>query len=158
MNTLSETSSGQQLEVVVDGERLYAATDDGTRLGEFETDTARRVIALMQGGNRYEIYALGVSATSIRVILREVYRDPEQATRVSFPGKIKATRAYLRERDILLQRDEADFLDLNDEEEHDDEDDEPTLDTADEREPADEDAASYVPAAARADDDENLIA
>ncbi len=155
MDILSETSSGQQLEVVVDGDRLYAATEDGTRLGEFETDTARRVIFLIDGGNRYEIYALGVSKSSLRVILREVYRDPDQATRVSFPGKIKATRAYLRERDILLQRDEADFLDLGDDEEGDEEDD-ASPDGAGDREPADEDAASYIPAAARSDEDEDL--
>lgn len=155
MDTLSETSSGQQLDIVVDEQRLYATTADGTRLGEFETDTARRVIALMEGGNRYEIYALGVSKSSLRVILREVYRDPDQATRVSFPGKIKATRAYLRERDMLLQRDEADFLDLSDDENSDDDD--TVTDAAEEREPADEDAASYVPAAARSTEDEELI-
>ena len=156
MDTLAETSSGQQLDVVIDGDRLYAATANGTRLGEFETDTARRVIALIEGGNRYEIYALGVSASSLRVILREVYRDQEQATRVSFPGKIKATRAYLRERDILLQRDEADFLDLADDDETDEEDD-PTVDAPEDREPPDEDAARYVPAAARTDEDEDLV-
>lgn len=155
MDTLSETSSGQQLDVVVDDGRLYAATPDGKRLGEFETDTARRVISLMEGGNRYEIYALGVSASSLRVILRETYRDPDQATRVSFPGKIKATRAYLRERDILLQRDEADFLDMSDDEEPDDE--EPLREAGEDREPADDDATSYVPAAARTDDEEDLV-
>ncbi|HEV2108578.1 MAG TPA: tetratricopeptide repeat protein [Thermomicrobiales bacterium] len=154
METLAEIASGEQLNLTVEGERLYAETLDGTRLGEFETETARRVIALITGGNRYEVYALGASKQSLRVILREVYRDPAQATRVSFPGKIKATRAYLRERDLLLQRDESDFLDLGDEDESDDED-EPVREPGDDQEGPDQEAESYVPAAARADDDED---
>lgn len=154
METLAEISSGEQLNLKVENDRLFAETLDGTRLGEFETETARRVIALMNGGNRYEVYALGVSTRSLRVIMREVYRDPEQASRVSFPGKIKATRAYLRERDLLLQRDEADFLDMGDDEDA-DEEEEAAHEPVDEPESIDREAESYVPASARDEDDED---
>lgn len=156
METLAEISSGEQLNLKVEDDRLYVEALDGTRLGEFETETARRVIALMKGGNRYEVYALGVSTRSLRVIMREVYRDPEQASRVSFPGKIKATRAYLRERDLLLQRDEADFLDLGDDEEA-DEEEEAVHEPVDEPESIDREAESYVPAAARDEEDEDAV-
>jgi tetratricopeptide (TPR) repeat protein len=156
METLAEISSGEQLNLKVEDDRLYVEALDGTWLGEFETETARRVIALMNGGNRYEVYALGVSTRSLRVIMREVYRDPEQASRVSFPGKIKATRAYLRERDLLLQRDEADFLDMGDDEEA-DEEEEAVHEPVEEPESIDREAESYVPAAARDEEDEDAV-
>jgi hypothetical protein len=61
------------------------------------------------------VYALGPSAASIRVILREVHHDPSLVGQISFPRQIAATRKYLRERDDLRRRDEADFY-LDDEE------------------------------------------
>jgi hypothetical protein len=58
----------------------------------------------------------------LRVILREVYRDPSLVGKISFPRQI-TSRAYMRERDLLRQRDESDFFLLDD----DDDDEEETL-------------------------------
>lgn len=115
MEQLAEVYAGQQLALTIEGDRIFVVRPDGSRVGEIEAKTAERVIELMAGGNEYEVYALGLSSVSLRVILREVQRDPSQAGRVSFPRQIAATRAYLRERDNLRLRDEADFL-LDDEE------------------------------------------
>lgn len=120
---LAEVSSGEHLLLVVEGQRLVVTRENGQRLGEVEAKTAERLLELIAGGNRYEVYALGLSSSSIRVILREVYKDPSQATKVSFPRQISYTRAYLRERDQLRQRDEADFL-MSDEDEDDLDEDE----------------------------------
>ncbi|MER3436329.1 MAG: hypothetical protein C4346_01140 [Chloroflexota bacterium] len=117
MEELAEIYAGEQLQLAVEGHRLVILRANGQRVGEIEPKTAERVIELMAGGNRYEVYALGLSTSSLRVILREVFRDPRQANRVSFPRQIAATRAYLRERDLLRQRDETDFLMLEEEEE-----------------------------------------
>jgi tetratricopeptide (TPR) repeat protein len=117
MDELADVYSGEQLQLVVEEGRLVVTRANGQRVGEIETKTAERVIGLLEGGNRYEVYALGLSAASLRVILREVFRDPQLASKVSFPRQISATRAYLRERDLLRQRDEADFLLLDDDEE-----------------------------------------
>jgi len=119
MEIVSTIYPAQQLVLVVDGNRLVVTTKDGQRLGEIEAKTAERIIQLMSGGNRYEIYSLGLSAQSLRVILREVYHDPSLAEKVSFPRQI-TSRAYLRERDLLRQRDEADFFFSDDEDEEDD--------------------------------------
>lgn len=110
MDQLAEVYAGQQLALTIEGDRLVVVRPDGTRVGEIEAKTAERIIELMNGGNQYEVYALGLSSVSLRVILREVHKDPSQAGRVSFPRQIAATRAYLRERDNLRLRDEADFL------------------------------------------------
>jgi tetratricopeptide (TPR) repeat protein len=116
---LAEIYPAKQLDLVVDGNRLIVQTKDGRRLGEIEAKTAERVVQLMSGGNRYEAYSLGLSTQSLRVILREIFHDPALADKLSFPRQI-TSRAYLRERDLLRQRDEADFYFSDDEDEEDD--------------------------------------
>lgn len=118
LEQLAEVLPAECLEAEVMGTRVIIKRQNGHRLGEIEAKTAERVAELVNGGNRYEVYSLGLSSSSLRVILREVFRDPSQATRISFPRQI-TSRAYLRERDLLRQRDEADFLlaDEDDEEE-----------------------------------------
>jgi len=109
MSELAEIYAGQKLELVPDGQRLAVHDSSGRRIGEVEAKTAERVMQLMEGGNIYEVYALGPSAASIRIILREVHHDPALASQISFPRQITATRKYLRERDDLRRRDESDF-------------------------------------------------
>ncbi len=151
--TLAEVAPGEQLQLTIEGNRLIALDQSGERLGEIEATTAERVIELISGGNRYEIYALGLTAQGLRVIVREVYRDPSQSTKVSFPGKIKATRAYERERDLLRNRDEADFFGTDDDDET-EEDEEPRAEIGDEIEPADPVEDPFVPEGVTVDDDE----
>ncbi|MCA9860805.1 MAG: hypothetical protein KC438_13845 [Thermomicrobiales bacterium] len=115
MGELADIYAGQKLELAIDGNRLVVNDAAGRRIGEIEAKTAERVMQLMGGGNIYEVYALGPSSASIRVILREVHHDPSLADQISFPRQIAATRKYLRERDDLRRRDEADFY-LDDEE------------------------------------------
>lgn len=109
MSELAEIYAGQKLELVPEGNRLAVNDASGRRIGEIEAKTAERVMQLMAGGNVYEVYALGPSTASIRIILREVHHDPSLAGQISFPRQIAATRKYLRERDDLRRRDEADF-------------------------------------------------
>lgn len=118
MSDLAEIYAGQKLELVPEGSRLAVHDASGRRIGEIEAKTAERVMQLMTGGNMYEVYALGPSTASIRIILREVHHDPSIADQISFPRQIAATRKYLRERDDLRRRDESDFyLDDEDSEE-----------------------------------------
>ena len=148
LDELAQVLPAEQLVLDREGDRLIVRRRDGRRLGEIEPKTAERVVELMAGGNRYEVYALGLSAQSLRVILREVFRDPAQATKVSFPRQI-TSRAYLRERDLLRQRDEADFF-LADEEDEEEEDETPQADAEDDdtgepdAEPFIEDAVTVV--------------
>jgi tetratricopeptide (TPR) repeat protein len=119
---LADIYSGEQLHLSEEDGRLIVRRANGALLGEVEPKTARRVLDLMASGNRYEIYALGLTGQTLRYILREVHRDPSLATTVSFPRQI-TSRAYLRDRDLLRQRDESDFFLFDEEEE--DEDAEP---------------------------------
>jgi tetratricopeptide (TPR) repeat protein len=122
LRTLADISSGEELELSAEDDRLVVRRSTGDRLGEVEPKTARRVLDLMASGNRYEIFALGLAGQTLRIIIREIFRDPSVATTVSFPRQI-TSRAYLRDRDLLRQRDEADFFLFDEDEE--DEDTEP---------------------------------
>ena len=156
LEQLAEVLPAECLDAEVQGNRVIIKRQSGHRLGEIEAKTAERVVELVSGGNRYEVYSLGLSSTSLRVILREVFRDPSQATRISFPRQI-TSRAYLRERDLLRQRDEADFLLADDDEEEEgtsraadtDDDDDETAEP--ERDPFLEERVNTV----RDDDDES---
>jgi hypothetical protein len=143
MDELADVYSGEQLHLAVEDGRLIVLRANGQRVGEVEAKTADRVIELMAGGNRYEVYALGLSVASLRVILREVYRDPQFAGRISFPRQISATRAYLRERDLLRQRDESDFL-LLDEEDDEIEEDETGAEPGEEEDAAEPENDTFI--------------
>ncbi len=142
MEELVEVRSGQQLQLDVTDGRVYVSHSDGHRLGEVDAKTAERLIGLIAAGTRFEVYALGITTLSLRVILREVYRDPSQGTTFSFPRQIKS-RAYLRERDILRQRDEADFFMLDDDE-IDEEEEDAVRETSEDDERSDTDTTSFV--------------
>jgi hypothetical protein len=116
---LADISAGEELRLSQEDDRLVVRRANGDRVGEVEPKTGRRVMDLMVNGNRYEIFALGLTGHTLRIILREIYRDPSVATTVSFPRQI-TSRAYLRDRDLLRQRDEADFFLFDEDEEEED--------------------------------------
>jgi hypothetical protein len=152
LEQLALVSPGEQLQLEnVDG-RLFVTTAKGKRLGEIESKTAERVIMLMANGNQYEVYALGISSRSLRVILREVYRDLRNGALVSFPRQVSATRAYLRERDSLRARDESEFILLDDDDDH---DDDAQLDTSDDDDASDNESDSFMDDSLPIDDEDS---
>lgn len=116
LQLLADITSGEQLHISEEDDRLVVRRASGDRVGEVEPKTGRRVLDLMKTGNRYEIYALGLTGQTLRIILREVHRDAVNATTVSFPRQI-TSRAYLRDRDLLRQRDESEFFLFDEDEE-----------------------------------------
>ena len=149
IQVLADITPGEQLQLAEEDDRLVVRRASGERVGEIEPKTARRVLDLMELGNRYEIFALGLSGQTLRTILRESFRSQENATTVSFPRQI-TSRAYLRDRDLLRQRDEADFF-LFDEDEEDEEGDQIAADRED------EDAADAEPDAEAFDDSVQVV-
>jgi hypothetical protein len=154
MEELADVSSGEQLELTVKAKRLFVSRHGGKRLGEVEAKTAERLIELMGKGNRYEVYALGLSSKSLRIILREVYRDTAKTNIVSFPRQVSATRAYLRERDLLRQRDENDFFFADDDDEE-LEEEESTAEPGEEDESAEQESDTFIEETVAVDDDES---
>lgn len=106
---LATVSPGEQLNFEVQGSRVVVSSRDGLHLGELEQRIGQRLIDLMNTGNRYEIYALGMSGHSLRFILREVHQDPANAGKLGLPRQNRLTTELMRERELLSQREEADF-------------------------------------------------
>jgi tetratricopeptide (TPR) repeat protein len=115
---LTELSSGNQLTIKVDGDNVGVVDQTGRYIGQVEPRLAKRLIELLELGNRYEVYVTSSSGQSVRVIIREAYKHPDMGNRLSFPrqGKVAIPRAYLR--DTRLFRDEPDML-LGDDEDDD---------------------------------------
>lgn len=153
LQILADVSPGEELQLSEEDGRLVARRATGERLGEVEPKTGRHVLDLMVSGNRYEMFALGLSGQTLRTILREVFRDPSVATVVSFPRQI-TSRAYLRDRDLLRQRDEADFF-LFDEDEEDDA--EPVVAEADDEDAVDSEAEPFADAAQVEEEDDTGV-
>lgn len=156
LSHLAEVSPGEQLQIVVEDGKVFLVSDDGLRLGEVGAPIGQRMADLMEGGNRYEAYALGISSQSLRVIIREMYKDPVQVTKLSFPEQVRKTQELMRERELLFQREEGDFL-FGDDDDGDTDDDgaSPTLEAdADDDDEAEPDASEYVDDSVNSDDDE----
>jgi tetratricopeptide (TPR) repeat protein len=83
----------------------------GEYLGEIEPRIGERLVELMQGGNHYVGAVLLHEEDTLRVILHEVYQDPAQSDKLSFPTRVRGTapRAYIR-KDILFDAEETDLL------------------------------------------------
>ncbi len=144
---LATVSPGEQLEFTIDGANVSVSSRDGKYLGELEQRIAQRLTDLIEAGITFEIYALGMSGHSLRFILRETHRDPSLVGRMGLPRQNRLTIELMRERELLSQREEADFSFGDEDEddlEHETEDEEDDADEDDEEPEIDEDAAAYV--------------
>jgi tetratricopeptide (TPR) repeat protein len=157
LSHLAEVSPGEELQLVAEDGKVFLVSDDGVKLGEVGAPIGQRLAALMEGGNRYESFALGISRQSLRVLIRETFKDPSQATKLSFPEQVRKTQELMRERELLFQREEGDFIFRDDEDgelddDHSGADRDADPDDDDDR---DTDASAYVDDSVNADDDED---
>ncbi len=153
--TLAEVSPGEVLELTVVDGKVHISSARGDRLGEIGDPIGQRLIDLLQGGNLYEVVALGISRLSLRVIIRETYKDPSQASKLSFPEQVRKTQDLMRERELLFLREEGDFVFGDDEDGDDEAIGSDTDHDADEEEEPDAEASSYIGEAINMDDDED---
>jgi tetratricopeptide (TPR) repeat protein len=156
-SVLATVSPGEQLFFEVDGTQVIVSSRSGVRVGELEQRIAQRLIDLIAAGNRYEMFALGMSGHSLRFILREVYQDPAMEGQLGLPRQNRLTTELMRERELLSQREEADFSFGEDEDEEladedSEEEDEVEPEAEDEAPEIDEEAASYVDSSISDDD------
>ena len=64
---------------------LVVENAGGEYLGEVEPRISRRLIRLMESGNRYAAAITSVADKESRIIIKEIYQHPTQAGRLSFP-------------------------------------------------------------------------
>ena len=110
---------------------LRAETARGVELGEVEPKIARRLLPLIETGNRYTAAVARVDEQVIEIIIREVFQAPENARKTSFPLSRVQRREDFRPyaKDALLSSREIDATPLLSED-----DDEPYHESADDNE------------------------
>jgi tetratricopeptide (TPR) repeat protein len=93
--------AGDRVQLRIDGTDLIVENSHGTYLGRVEPEHGQRLARLMAGGNRYSAAVVSLAEGAVRVIVREVYRDPSQAGRLSFPSRgVRVIRPDYSERAI----------------------------------------------------------
>ena len=84
---LMKLSTGQRVELQLEGTKLVVSSPDGEYVGKLEPRLSSRLSKLIAGGNRYEAAVTSVGEQELNVIIREVYKHPSQSGVVSFPSK-----------------------------------------------------------------------
>ena len=116
---LAQVNPGDAVELIPEGNRLIAFSN-GMRVGVVEPRVAARLLKLMADGNKYAAGVTSLGDKDVRIIIREIFQDPSNYGKVSFPTAAKSTdlRPYTKG---TLVREE---MDLEEDLEDDDEDDE----------------------------------
>jgi hypothetical protein len=156
---LMTLSSGEQLDIQIEGDEVKLLDDTGQYIGMLEPRVSRRLIKLIELGNEYSVYVTANAGDSVRVIVREMGRSEEMGNRLSFPhqGKVAVPRSFLRD-SRLFRSDEATLI--MDDEDADDLDDPEDGFEATDAEDLDDDDTEYIEDAVVAtstDDDEDDI-
>ncbi|MBI4266850.1 MAG: tetratricopeptide repeat protein [Chloroflexi bacterium] len=104
---LAKMVAGDSLNLKVKGTSLRVENSRGEHLGQVESKHAQRLIKLMEGGNKYTAAVVSSSENAMTVIIREVYQDPSQAGRLSFPPReLEEVRPYASDRVLKLESEE----------------------------------------------------
>jgi hypothetical protein len=115
---LAQVNPGDAVELTPEGNRLIAHSN-GVRIGVVEPRVAARLLKLMAVGNKYAAGVTSLGDKDVRIIVREIFQDPANYGKVSFPPAAKSTdlRPYTKG---TLVREEMDLEeDLEDDEEDD---------------------------------------
>jgi tetratricopeptide (TPR) repeat protein len=110
---LAQVNPGDSVELSPEGHRLMAISN-GMRIGVVEPRVAARLLKLIADGNKYLAGVTSLGAQDVRIIIREVYQDPRNYGKVSFPTAAKSTDLRPYTKGTLLREDEELEEDLED--------------------------------------------
>jgi tetratricopeptide (TPR) repeat protein len=110
---LAQVNPGDSVELAPEGNRLIASSS-GMRIGVVEPRVAARLLKLMADGNKYLAGVTSLGAQDVRIIIREIYQDPRNYGKVSFPTAAKSTDLRPYTKGTLLREDEELEEDLED--------------------------------------------
>jgi len=101
---LAGTVAGDSVYLKVEGLNLIVQNGQGEYLGQIDLRNTQRLIKLMEGGNKYSAAVVSSGEGSMTVIIREVYQDPSQAGRLSFPPRgLEEVRPYISDRVLKME-------------------------------------------------------
>ena len=111
--TLAQVNPGDAVELTPEGNRLVAISNK-VRIGTVEPRVAARLLKLIADGNKYFAGVTSLGAQDVRIIIREVFQDPRNYGKVSFPTAAKSTDLRPYTKGTLLREDEELEEDLED--------------------------------------------
>jgi tetratricopeptide (TPR) repeat protein len=110
---LAQVNPGDAVELTPEANRLIA-TSNGVRIGVVEPRVAARLLKLIADGNKYSAGVTSLGAVDVRIIIREIYQDPRNYGKVSFPTAAKSTDLRPYTKGTLVREDEELEEDLED--------------------------------------------
>ena len=84
---IARMTTGDEVYLKVEGERLLVHNAQGEYLGEVEPRYGLRLARLIKGGNEYAAAITSLGGREVKLIIREIYQHPSQAGILSFPLK-----------------------------------------------------------------------
>ena len=114
--TLAHVNPGDAVELVSEGNRLYAVAN-GTRIGVVEPRVAARLLKLLAEGNKYSAGVTSLGDRDVRIVIREIFQDPRNYGKVSFPTAARSSDLRPYTKGTLLREEEFMEEDLEDDEE-----------------------------------------
>jgi len=94
---LAQVNPGDFVELAPSGPRVVAKSN-GVKIGVVEPRVAARLLRLMADGNKYAAGVTSLGDEDVRIIIREMYQDPANFGKVSFPtaAKVSDLRPYTK--------------------------------------------------------------
>jgi tetratricopeptide (TPR) repeat protein len=102
---LAQVNPGDSVDLTPEGNRLIAISN-GVRIGVVEPRVAARLLKLIADGNKYNAGVTSLGAQDVRIIIREIYQDPRNYGKVSFPTAAKSSDLRPYTKGTLLREDE----------------------------------------------------
>ncbi len=87
---LAQVNPGDAGELTPESNRLIAISN-GVRIGIVEPRVAARLLKLIADGNKYAAGVTSLGDKDVRIIIREIFQDPRNYGKVSFPTAAKST-------------------------------------------------------------------
>ncbi len=113
---LAQVNPGDAVELTPEGNRLIAISN-GMRIGVVEPRVAARLLKLIADGNKYLAGVTSLGDKDVRIIIREVFQDPLNYGKVSFPTAAKSTDLRPYTKGTLVREEMELEEDLEDDEE-----------------------------------------
>ncbi len=115
---LAQVNPGDFVELAPEGPRVVARSN-GVDIGVVEPRVAARLLRLMADGNKYAAGVTSLGDKDVRIIIREVYQDPANYGKVSFPtaAKVSDLRPYTKGTLVREESDLEEDLEFDEEDE-----------------------------------------
>ena len=114
--SLAHVNPGDAVELTSDGNRLFAIAN-GTRIGIVEPRVAARLLKLLADGNKYSAGITSLGDRDVRIVIREIFQDPRNYGKVSFPTAARSSDLRPYTKGTLLREEELMEEDLEDDDE-----------------------------------------